>query len=66
MIGSSFHRFPRLKKRGPIEASQKKSASFLAILFPRLKKRGPIEAKKYFYFFGLPFLISALEKARPH
>jgi len=37
--------FPRLKKRGPIEASM--VFSFLRIIqetFPRLKKRGPIEA----------------------
>jgi len=37
-------RFPRLQKRGPIEAHQRLSASASNREFPRLQKRGPIEA----------------------
>jgi len=36
--------FPRLKSRGPIEASRKRSTKSKATIFPRLKSRGPIEA----------------------
>jgi len=37
--------FPRLKSRGPIEASQTPDGVAVEnITFPRLKSRGPIEA----------------------
>ena len=36
--------FPRLQKRGPIEACGHAPGEVLAALFPRLQKRGPIEA----------------------
>ena len=36
--------FPRLKERGPIEATSLQRHFFLSDLFPRLKERGPIEA----------------------
>jgi len=36
--------FPRLKRRGPIEARHNPLYQFSAYLFPRLKRRGPIEA----------------------
>ena len=36
--------FPRLQKRGPIEARVKGVKSRIDPLFPRLQKRGPIEA----------------------
>jgi len=37
--------FPRLQKRGPIEARVLAAPSFVAAQgFPRLQKRGPIEA----------------------
>jgi len=36
--------FPRLKKRGPIEAATQSIPALVGVRFPRLKKRGPIEA----------------------
>ena len=41
-----MHLFPRLQKRGPIEASSWSSSPAAASrTFPRLQKRGPIEAR---------------------
>ena len=37
-------RFPRLQKRGPIEAISESDLTPPVKLFPRLQKRGPIEA----------------------
>jgi len=36
--------FPRLQKRGPIEARPLTGQQWPPALFPRLQKRGPIEA----------------------
>ena len=38
--------FPRLQKRGPIEASKRRRVALTHHLFPRLQKRGPIEASQ--------------------
>ena len=38
-------RFPRLKRRGPIEAPPSPGPSLAPAAFPRLKRRGPIEAR---------------------
>ena len=37
--------FPRLQKRGPIEAYRATKRARCLALFPRLQKRGPIEAE---------------------
>ena len=37
-------RFPRLQKRGPIEAQRERIDRSRSCWFPRLQKRGPIEA----------------------
>ena len=37
--------FPRLQKRGPIEAKEGPSSNPTPPTFPRLQKRGPIEAR---------------------
>jgi len=58
--------FPRLKKRGPIEAQFNPTPMGLPDKFPRLKKRGPIEARKNIINLFDIIGISALEKARPH
>ncbi len=49
--------FPRLKRRGPIEALKTLEAIQFALGFPRLKRRGPIEASilKRRVEVGLPF-----------
>jgi len=47
--------FPRLKKRGPIEAIVTYVFNFYVFQFPRLKKRGPIEAIKSFLILILNF-----------
>ena len=39
--------FPRLQKRGPIEALSPEIGSVTVLLFPRLQKRGPIEALRF-------------------
>ena len=36
--------FPRLQKRGPIEAMKMTRDAAVNVTFPRLQKRGPIEA----------------------
>jgi len=36
--------FPRLRRRGPIEAWKARVQSSIALRFPRLRRRGPIEA----------------------
>ena len=41
--GLSFQ-FPRLQKRGPIEAPRLALRRYAPSVFPRLQKRGPIEA----------------------
>ena len=43
-IGRPFLEFPRLQKRGPIEALCVGHEALAASMFPRLQKRGPIEA----------------------
>jgi len=48
--------FPRLKKRGSIEAAVYQPRQPRQSLFPRLKKRGSIEALKS----GLPRLMKVL------
>ncbi len=37
--------FPRLSRRGPIEADGQKAELLTAVEFPRLSRRGPIEAR---------------------
>jgi len=44
LSSSNSNIFPRLKKRGPIEALYLLLAVHTFDRFPRLKKRGPIEA----------------------
>ena len=39
--------FPRLQKRGPIEALKCPSSTRAHSRFPRLQKRGPIEARVF-------------------
>ena len=61
----SFHVFPRLQKRGPIEAKHSQFTSSIAEVFPRLQKRGPIEAA---HDVGTPFadhLFPRLQKRGP-
>ena len=59
--------FPRLKRRGPIEASLWTLGGPLdSALFPRLKRRGPIEARGATLTFERHLGISTSEKAWPH
>jgi len=59
-------KFPRLKRRGPIEARLFAKAKPLHCMFPRLKRRGPIEAfLAVTEGFG-QCLVSTPEKAWPH
>ena len=43
-VQGGSEKFPRLQKRGPIEASSPSRSASSATRFPRLQKRGPIEA----------------------
>ena len=44
--GKYLFGFPRLKRRGPIEASFYRLHLYKPLAFPRLKRRGPIEASR--------------------
>jgi len=41
----AYRQFPRLQKRGPIEAFATSLTGHSTTAFPRLQKRGPIEAQ---------------------
>ena len=43
-FGGPLAVFPRLKRRGPIEAGDSEKEGIYQTIFPRLKRRGPIEA----------------------
>ena len=58
--------FPRLKRRGPIEAEVGQMLSVSYRTFPRLKRRGPIEAPPSSPRKNLPCFISTSEKTWPH
>ena len=59
-------RFPRLQKRGPIEANRAVMREVARIMFPRLQKRGPIEASIREAAARARELVSTLTKAWPH
>ena len=58
--------YPHLKKCGPIEAVASPDAASLPASYPHLKKCGPIEADVQMSGSFPCFIISALEKVRPH
>ena len=58
--------FPRLQKRGPIEAEFEAAAKSGEVGFPRLQKRGPIEARGLPHHVESGHLVSTLTKAWPH
>ena len=70
MAGDAFGRggvmFPRLQKRGPIEASGRLRWLLPAGAFPRLQKRGPIEALMSYATLAQIKQVSTLTKAWPH
>ena len=59
------HRFPRLQKRGPIEAGLFLRRSMARRGFPRLQKRGPIEAPPTLPTPASAAPVSTLTKAWP-
>jgi len=63
---SRFWRFPRLQKRGPIEAYPLNLSHHPQHQFPRLQKRGPIEALSQRRTDTGGCLVSTLTKAWPH
>jgi len=58
--------FPRLKRRGPIEATFIEEQKSFFGAFPRLKRRGPIEAVLDELNAKVIEAISTSEKAWPH
>ena len=58
--------FPRLQKRGPIEAYRHAARGALRVAFPRLQKRGPIEAIAIWMGKAQHAPVSTLTKAWPH
>src|SRR5690606_11485609 len=56
--------FPRLLRRGPIEAGCARSACELGAVFPRLLRRGPIEATFRLLMNHINQNISAPTQAR--
>ena len=63
---SGANLFPRLQKRGPIEANSYSTRCRSARMFPRLQKRGPIEASESSRCSGPKLCVSTLTKAWPH
>jgi len=61
----SLKAFPRLKRRGPIEAVVYISNTSAAVLFPRLKRRGPIEAVVYISNTSAAVLFPRLKRRGP-
>ena len=45
LSGIGFAGFPRLQRRGPIEAGMSEEMAVRQHAFPRLQRRGPIEAR---------------------
>ena len=62
----SLRVFPRLQKRGPIEAIAPRLPDRSWSVFPRLQKRGPIEAESKRGLAHLGGEVSTLTKAWPH
>ena len=58
--------FPRLQKRGPIEARALTKREGDGRMFPRLQKRGPIEALSGSGGLARCLCVSTLTKAWPH
>ncbi len=59
-------KFPRLYRRGPIEAQTEGKHDHETNRFPRLYRRGPIEAWSVRQIWPLLIDVSAPLPARPH
>ena len=57
--------FPRLIRRGPVEAHLDVGGSYVFGKFPRLIRRGPVEAYPALFIKDLVSVISAPDQARP-